>query len=108
MPLVTPETVSRLIDEGAETVASLAMAFPATRGAPRRSDTLVRWIRHGLHGGSVKLEGFVGPDGAWWSSKKALARFFAARTGTTPQAVPTDAERKRRAEAAARAMREES
>ena len=83
---VEPETVERLLDEGAKPVSRLVGLLPAVRGKARDPWTLVRWIKDGKDG--IRLEGFTGPDGAWWSSKAALARFLAALTeGPRPSAA---------------------
>jgi hypothetical protein len=77
-PGCDPESVLRMLREGAEPVARLAALVPASRGKRCLPSTLVRWILFGKRG--VRLEGFVGPGKSWHSSAPALARFFARLT----------------------------
>ncbi|HVS40143.1 MAG TPA: hypothetical protein VMS17_31585, partial [Gemmataceae bacterium] len=90
---VDPRMVQRLLEEGAQPVTRLTALIPPSRGKARSPTTLTKWILLGKHG--VLLEGFVGPDKAWWSSAGALARFFARLTeerrateGTPPLGRP--------------------
>jgi hypothetical protein len=86
------QSIERILLEGAESVADLAKTLPAPRGESVAPATLVRWIRHGKKG--VLLEGYTKGQG-WYSSKPALARFFAALTEQLlPVAVQTVNERR--------------
>src|SRR4051812_46018267 len=83
-------TIVKLLEEGAIPVHDLVALLPPETGKRRRPETLVRWIVHGKKG--IRLEGFCGGGKGWYSSKQALARFFAAltekRVGTQPACPP--------------------
>lgn len=83
---VQPGVVERLIAEGAVSAGMVVAKLPHTRGKRRHPNTVSRWITKGK--GGVKLEGFAGLDGTWWTSWKALARFFAALTPGAAQPPP--------------------
>lgn len=86
------QVIERILAEGAEPVVDLAKTLPAPRGERVAAATLVRWIRRGKKG--VLLEGYTKGQG-WYSSKPALARFFAALTEQQlPPAVKTVSERR--------------
>lgn len=97
-----PAVVQRLIAEGLVSVGQVARKLPPGRGERRHPNTVTRWVVRGKRG--VRLEGFFGPDGTWWTSWQALARFFAALQpggGDAPEARPDHA----RADAAAMRLR---
>ena len=75
---VSPAMIERLLAEGVISVTSAARTLPSCRTAVRCAEGVTAWIRRGKRG--IKLEGFFGSDGTWWTSLPALARFFAALT----------------------------
>ncbi len=95
----------RVMAEGAEPLGRLAQRVPAARAGrgPRghaSSYTLLRWVTRGRDG--VFLDGVRMAGSGWYSSAKALVRFFAAITeaellGAVP---PKLREHERRAKAA--------
>jgi hypothetical protein len=92
------QTLALLNEEQVEPITRLAKVLPPVRGVRRDANTLRRWIREGKRGRGgevVFLEGFYGPDRAWWSSRPALARFFARLQGqlAPQQPVPSNFER---------------
>jgi hypothetical protein len=92
------QTLALLNEEQVEPITRLAKVLPPIRGARRDANTLRRWIRQGKRGRAgevIYLEGFYGPDRAWWSSRPALARFFARLQGqlAPQQPVPSNFER---------------
>ena len=99
------EAIERLITEGLASLSQAARLLPAVRGRRRHSSTIHRWIVRGKRG--VHLEGFQGADGTWWTSRPALARFFAQLTRqnlATPTVLPGEAARQARAAAARAAL----
>ena len=72
------EKIEQLLSEGVISANKAAAGLPSVRGKGRHAGTIIRWILDGRHG--VKLEGFRGPDRTWFTTRKALARFFAAIT----------------------------
>src|SRR5450755_2142960 len=81
--IIDPETVEKLLDEGAMPISKLVRLLPPARGKARDPFTLVRWIKKGV--GGVRMEGLI-VGGGWWSGKAALARFLSATTGEEPAA----------------------
>lgn len=68
-------TVNTILREGSVPLCVLARECGSVSGRGRSRATMARWVTEGVKG--VRLEGFF--DGArWFSSRQALARFFAA------------------------------
>jgi ribosomal protein L10 len=99
----------RIIAEGAITIAQAAQKVPSSTSRGHASAAaLLRWILHGKRG--VRLEGTLMNGKTWWTSEKALSRFFAALTakalGQVPVQTETVRQRMSRAEAADRELAE--
>lgn len=77
---ISPEGVSQLLGETLLSLAEATAVLPAQRrGKQRHALTVSRWIEEGKWG--IYLEAFAGLDGTWYTSREALARFFARLTG---------------------------
>src|SRR5262245_7894342 len=66
----------RIQKEGAITISEAAKMIRTERGSKTSTTALTRWIVHGKKG--VHLDGAMMNGKGWWTSKKALFRFFAA------------------------------
>lgn len=91
MPDRWTEAVARLSSESLITTAEAAKLVRSTSGATSPG-TVTRWIVHGKRG--VFLDGMREAGKAWFTSREALARFWAAlsRAGGSGRDVVRPAE----------------
>jgi hypothetical protein len=104
-----PAITARVLAEDPQPVAKIAKDLPSPAGEGHLTPGIVvRWILKGK--GGVFLDGYRGPGKSWWTSKAAVARFFAglssgtaSKRSTLPPPEPAGdlADRQKRAAAAA-------
>jgi hypothetical protein len=65
----------RLSQEKLYSLAEIAQFIPRCRGKKVHTSSIYRWIMHGKNG--VRLDGVQASGSGWFTSREALARFWA-------------------------------